>query len=41
MLGYSSLRDLYCIFVLYLETVLIKNINSNLNLTLKQYDKSL
>jgi hypothetical protein len=25
MLGYIEIRDLYCIFVLYLETFLIKN----------------
>ncbi len=35
MLGYSTFSDLYCIFVLYLETVLIKSINSQLNLIIK------
>ncbi len=35
MLGYVGLRDLYCIFVLYLETVLIKTINTTLNVIKK------
>ena len=36
MLGYSIFTDLYCIFVLYLETVLIKFIISKLNLIKKE-----
>jgi iron-sulfur cluster assembly protein len=32
MLGYMEIHDLYCIFALYLETVLINYINSQLNL---------